>query len=216
MGTLRCLILLAISALACGLPAFGQDSSSLADVARAARLQKQKSAQASDPAAGTPDVGAKTPRVITNDEIPEHVEADAPSGRSGQSQSSINALSNYGQRKLTAAEWKAEIQAQKTAIASRQGEISTLSASIHFPVSCLRNCVQRNERQVQKENRVEVRRNWKSNRSVSKICRKPLVNRATETRFTIRRRFYSPFFVAYGLEYRSTVDKSIPRIMFAE
>jgi hypothetical protein len=136
MGTLRCLILLAISALACGLPAFGQDSSSLADVARAARLQKQKSAQASDPAAGTPDVGAKTPRVITNDEIPEHVEADAPSGRSGQSQSSINALSNYGQRKLTAAEWKAEIQAQKTAIASRQGE--------------------RNERQVQKENRVEV------------------------------------------------------------
>ena len=156
MGILRSLVLVAISALASGLPAFGQDSSSLADVARAARLQKQKSAQASDPAAGTPDVGAKTPRVITNDEIPEHVEADAPSGRSGQSQSSINALSNYGHRKLTAAEWKAEIQAQKTAIASRQGEISTLSASIHFPVSCLRNCVQRNERQVQKENRVEV------------------------------------------------------------
>jgi hypothetical protein len=156
MGTLRCLVLLTISALACGLPAFGQDSSSLADVARASRLQKQKSAQASDPAAGTPDAGAKTPRVITNDEIPEHVGTDAPSGRSGQSQSSIDAFSNYGQRKLTAAEWKSAIQAQKAAIASLQGEISTLSASIHFPVSCLRNCVQRNERQLQKENRVEV------------------------------------------------------------
>jgi hypothetical protein len=156
MGTLRCIVLLAISALACGLPAFGQDSSSVADVARAARLQKQKSAQAVDPAASTPDATAKTPRVITNDEIPEHVGADAPSGLSNQSQNSIDTFSNYSQRKLTAAEWKSQIQAQKAAIASLQGEISTLSASIHFPVSCLRNCVQRNERQVQKENRVEV------------------------------------------------------------
>jgi hypothetical protein len=155
MGTLRCLVLLAISALAFG-AAFGQDSPSLADVARQARLQKQKDAQAHDSATNTPDEQAKTPRVVTNDEIPEHDEPTVSSGKRSQPSSSTDAFSGYGQRKLTATEWKSQIQAQKAAIASMQHEISDVSASIHFPVSCLRNCVQKNERQLQKENRVEA------------------------------------------------------------
>jgi len=146
----------AVSTLACGLPAFGQDSPSLADLARQARLQKQKDAQAHYSATNTPDDGAKTPRVITNDEIPERDEPTVPSGQSSKPSKSTDAFPAYSQQKLTAAEWKSQIQAQKAAIASLQNEISTLGASIHFPVSCLRNCVQKNERQLQKEDRVEV------------------------------------------------------------
>ncbi len=156
MGTKRGLILLATSTLACASLAFGQNSPSLAEAARQARIQKQKSAQTVDSAASTTDSPAKTPRVITNDEIPEHDESNATSGRGPQVQRSTDAFSTYEDRKLSARVWKSEIQAQKAAIASLQSEISTLSASIHFPVSCLRNCPQRNERQLQKENRVEI------------------------------------------------------------
>ncbi|HEV2717189.1 MAG TPA: hypothetical protein VGU64_18125 [Terriglobales bacterium] len=94
------------------------------------------------------------PKVITNDEIPEHVgptETTAPS-----SHGALDSSPEFGSRKMSADQWKSQIQAQKNAIASLQREIVNLSASIHFPVACLRNCPQRNERQLQKENRVEV------------------------------------------------------------
>jgi hypothetical protein len=143
----------------CALLANGQDSQSLADAARQTRLQKQqKDAQAKDSPASTNDAQpAKTPRVITNDEIPEHVGSTLTPAHSPQPQNPSYTLPNSGTRKTPADQWKSQIQAQKRAIASLQGEIASLSGSIHFPVTCLTNiCAQRNERRLEKENRVDV------------------------------------------------------------
>lgn len=156
MGTRRFLVLAVISSFFCGLPSFAQDSQSLADVARQARLQKQRSADAQPvPASESDSPATKISRVITNDEIPEHVESSETSGRTAHAQGVAKPSKGYGSQKLTAEQWTAQILAQKNAIASLQREIATVTASIHFPEHCLRNCVQRNERQIQKENRVD-------------------------------------------------------------
>lgn len=156
MGTRGFLVLAVISSFCCGLPAVAQDSPSLADAARQARLQKQKYADA-QPIRGvaSDSPASKTPRVITNDEIPEHVESSMTSGRTANAQGAARPSEGYGAPKLSAEQWKAQIQSQKNAIASLQREIATVTASIHFPEHCLRNCVQRNERQIQKESRVD-------------------------------------------------------------
>src|SRR5258708_4263959 len=89
MRTRRVLVLFAAGAYLCALPAYAQDSQSLADAARQARLQKQqKDAQAKESSASTPPDAqpAKTPRVITNDEIPEHVGQTWPPAHSPQGQ----------------------------------------------------------------------------------------------------------------------------------
>jgi len=159
MRTWRVFVSLAASAYLCALLAYGQDSQSLADAARQARLQKQqKDAQAKDSPASTNDAQpAKTPRVITNDEIPEHVGSTLTPAHSPQPQNPSYTLPNSGNRKTIPDQWKSQIQAQKRAIASLQREIASLSGSIHFPVNCLPNtCAQRNERQLEKENRVDV------------------------------------------------------------
>jgi len=123
--------------------AFGQDSQSVADAARQARLQKEKDAQAPS-------------KVITNDEIPEHTEPIENTGPNFRPRNGTDASAGYGSRKLSADQWRSQIQTQKNSIASLQREIANLSASSHFPVACLRNCPQRIDRQLQKENRVEV------------------------------------------------------------
>ena len=159
MRTRRVFVLLAAGAYLCALVGYAQDSQSLADAARQARLQKQqKDAQAKDSPASTNDAQpAKTPRVITNDEIPEHVGSTLTPARSTQTQNPTYTAPSSGTRKTPADQWKSQIQAQKRAIASLQSEIANLSGSIHFPVNCLPNtCAQRNERQLDKENRVDI------------------------------------------------------------
>ena len=159
MRTLRVFVLFAAGAYVCALPAYAQDSQSLADAARQARQQKQqKDTQAKDSSTSAADAQpAKTPRVITNDEIPEHVGSTLTPAHSPQGQNPNYTPSNYGTRKTPADQWKSQIQAQKRAIASLQGEIASLSGSVHFPVNCLPNtCAQRNERQLEKENRVDI------------------------------------------------------------
>jgi len=156
--TRRVFALFAASAYLCVLLANGQDSQSLADAARKARLQKQqKDAQAKDSSASTNDAQpAKTPRVITNDEIPEYV-GSTLTPRTPQSQGPAYAPPIYGARKTPADQWKSQILAQKNAIGSLQREIASLSGSIRFPVNCLPNtCAQRTERQLEKEDRVEI------------------------------------------------------------
>jgi hypothetical protein len=157
MRTRRVLALMAASASLGAFLAYGQDSQSLADAARQARLQKQqKETQAKDSPSASDAQPARTPRVITNDEIPEHVGSTLTS-RTPQSQGPTYAPPIYGARKTLADRWKSQIQAQKNAMASLQREINTLSDSIHFPVNCLPNtCAQRNERQLEKETRVET------------------------------------------------------------
>lgn len=155
MGTRVFIFLLASTTFACGLLSFGQGQS-VADAARQSRLQKQKETQSHDSAPPANEGQAKTHRVITNDEIPEHEDSASASSLNPQPHRTVDALPAYPQGKFSAAEWKSQIRSQKNAIASLQNEIARLGASIHFPVSCLRNCPERTERQLQKENRVEI------------------------------------------------------------
>ena len=178
MRTRRFLVFLAVSTFSWVCLAYGQDSQSLGDVARQARQQKQqKDAQAKDAsaqnsnnsskdasskAASGPDATAKdaqppkAPHVITNDEIPQHV---GPTGtaRGPQTYSTLDAPANSGNRDARAEQWKSQIQAQKAAIASLQGEIASLNESVHYAGgNCVANCVQWNERQKEKQDRVAV------------------------------------------------------------
>jgi hypothetical protein len=160
-----------------------QDSApSLGDAARQARLQKQqKDAAASKDTAAQPapgkdaqskdapskdaqpkDAPAKdtpTPKavkkVITNDEIPEHIGPahnvlkPEPSGTNEPEEENAPAA--------PAAYWKSQILAQKNAISALESQIATLSDSILYAGgNCVANCVQWNERQQQKQQQVDV------------------------------------------------------------
>jgi hypothetical protein len=143
----------------CALLAQGQDSQSLAEAARQSRIQKQqKDTQAKDTVPSEADTQpAKEPRVITNDDIPENAGSTQSLENSPHGYRVSNAPSNPAARKTSADQWKSRIQAQKNSIASMQREIASLSGSIHFPENCLpRTCAQRNERQLEKQNRVEI------------------------------------------------------------
>lgn len=126
--------------------AFGQDSSSLGDAARQARQQKSKESQKDS---------AKTPKVITNEEIPEHSAPAASSqGSRGQLQNTNYSPSAGG--KISAEQFKSQIQQQKSLVGSLQSDIDKLNDSIHYaPANCVANCVQWNERQKEKQERAE-------------------------------------------------------------
>jgi hypothetical protein len=67
--------------------------------------------------------------------------------------------SGNGDHEARADNWKSQIQAQKSAIASMQQEITALSNSIHYAGgNCIANCAQWNERQEQKQQQVESMR----------------------------------------------------------
>jgi chemotaxis protein histidine kinase CheA len=171
MRTRRTFVLLAANAFVCAFLAYGQDSQSLGDVARQARVQKQqKDAQAKDTPAkdvqrkdaqGSGAVSKdaqppKPPRVITNDEIPSHVGSTMTSAPGSQTPNTRYSQPTYGTQKIPAEQWQSQIQNQKNAIASLQREIASLSESIHYAGgNCVANCVQWNERQKEKEDQVE-------------------------------------------------------------
>ena len=129
----------------------GQDSPSLGDVARQARKQKQQSQDPQTKATQSPT------KVITNEEIPEHSEADPqPSTQNDVSQGNGPSSSGSGGVKIPAEQWKSRIEAQKNAVASLQNSIDRLNESIHFaPGNCVSGCVQWNERQKEKQQEVE-------------------------------------------------------------
>lgn len=174
MRTRRIFVLVAASAFLCAVLAYGQDSQSLGDVARQARMQKQqKDTQAKDTPAQNKDAQnkdvsgtdstakdaqlPKSPHVITNDEIPEHVGPTITSAHGSQAPYPTEEQPNYGTRKVPAEQWKSQIQAQKNAIATLQREIASLSESVHYAGgNCVANCVQWNERQKEKQDRVET------------------------------------------------------------
>ena len=158
--------------------AFGQDSQSLGDAARQARLKKQQqeAAAASDPqakdaqnnkdAAQAKNAPAKDssgnaappakPRVITNDEIPSHVGPTSTSPAEYQQQEAYEEPSSAA-GKSGAEVWKTQIQAMKNRIASLQNEMTRISESVRFTsANCVANCVQHNERQLQKQQQVET------------------------------------------------------------
>ncbi len=168
MPTRRVFTLLAAGALLCAFTAYGQDSQSLGDVARQTRQQKQqKDAPAKDASpkaasskqaagAGAKDAPPKSPHVITNDEIPSHLTPSATAATRSQTTDEPDAAPNSNDRDVRAEQWRTQIQAQKSAIASLQSQITDLSESVHYAGgNCVANCVQWNERQKEKQDQVE-------------------------------------------------------------
>jgi hypothetical protein len=138
----------------------GQDSQSLGDAARKVRLQKQQkdAAATSDPqakdAAGADITPTKAARVITNDEIPSHV---GPTSTFNSQRPAAYAQPSYGSGQGAADSLKQQFVAAKSRIAAMEAEIARASESIHFASgSCVANCVQHNERQLQKQQQVEA------------------------------------------------------------
>jgi len=116
-------------------------SQSLGDVAREERQkQEAKKAQAA-------------PKVITNEDLPERPNSDdgAPGGQvSSESAPSRPMGSKPGEQ------WKAEIAAQRKFVNDLQSRMDQLNSSIRFaPGTCVRNCVQWNERQIHKQDEVQ-------------------------------------------------------------
>jgi hypothetical protein len=166
------------------LAAQGQDEPpSLGDVARQARQQKQqkdagKDAAAKDPSskdtqskdAAPKDAAAKdappkdalakdaqapkTKKVITNDEIPEHI---GPTRTLPAKQATADYAPPPTYDGNPPAEyWKSRIQGQKNYLVSLQNQISELANSIQFAGgSCVSNCVQWNEQQLRKQEQLE-------------------------------------------------------------
>jgi chromosome segregation ATPase len=174
--------------------AFGQDDSpSLGDVARHARLQKaqlqktdrdssaasEKNGQSQDAPNQSVQTGdttkpatdaisdsatkdgppAKpTKRVITNDEISEHIDptGSRPANSLAADDDDSGRESAPVQAKGSAEQWKAQIESAKVTVANLQQNINQLSASIQYAgANCVANCMQWNERQKQKQDQVE-------------------------------------------------------------
>jgi hypothetical protein len=120
-----------------------QNSPSLGDLARQQRQQKATDAQE-----------GKTPKVITNEQIPERpVRAALVANSKGESTPTPSPSS---EGKQSAEHWKSQILTEKNQVASLQREIDDLNESIRFaPANCAANCVGWNERQREKQERVE-------------------------------------------------------------
>jgi len=118
---------------------------SLGDVAREQRQKQQ--AKTSQTA----------PKVITNEDLgeaPDGAAKDASEARK-QDESSSKPLGSK-----TAEQWKAEIEAQKTAIADLQSRIAKISSSVRFTQTTVTwNAVRHNERQEQKLDQVQQMQN---------------------------------------------------------
>jgi chromosome segregation ATPase len=166
----RIFTFVAASAFLCAM-AHAQDTQSLGDIARQARLQKQqKEGQGKQPGAKPPsasDVQNKdsepsgqkavvpaSARVITNEEIPEQTASTDAAAHPSHSTPELTA--NAGNKEAQGEQWKSQIQAQKSQIASLQQEITSLGNSIHYAGgNCVANCVQWNERQQQKQQQLD-------------------------------------------------------------
>jgi len=154
------------------LGAHAQDEPSLGDVARQSRQQKQQKSAGKDVAAvapvkNTPGKPAstndippklgdppKTKRVITNDEIPEHI---GPTRTLPGKPTTAGYTPPPDDAGTPPAEyWKTQIQTQKNYLVSLQEQISDLANSIQFAGgSCVSNCVQWNEQQLRKQEQLE-------------------------------------------------------------
>jgi hypothetical protein len=135
-----------LSNLLMGTAGYGQ---SLGDVARQQR-QKQQAKKA--------DASRK---VITNEDIPEHPEsaseAETASGTSGSdSEGGDSSFRSASEVAKSGEQWKAAIQAQKSAIANFQSQLDKLNDSIHFvEANRYSNGVQYNQHQLKKKQEAE-------------------------------------------------------------
>jgi hypothetical protein len=129
--------------------ASAQDTPSLGDLARQQRAKKDQSKAA-------PSKDAKSTKVITNEELPEHPPA-AAAGPTARNMNQANSMpSGPDAGNLPAEQWKSQIEGAKNQIASMQKQIDDLNSSIQFaPGNCVENCVQWNQHQQEKQQQVE-------------------------------------------------------------
>lgn len=143
--------------------AFGQDSQSLGDAARQARLQKQelqkqeKERKDKSAAPKSDDAQAAKPakKVVTNEEIPEHVGSTLTSASKPAKPTPSYAPPTYEPQKPPAEQWQAMILAQKNAVGNLQHAIESLTESVRYPESCVVDCAQRYEEQRNREQQLE-------------------------------------------------------------
>jgi hypothetical protein len=147
-GKLTFILLLAAMVCLLAGSVCGQDAPSLGDLARQQRQQKEQSKT-------TPGKDAKAPKVITNEEIPEQTQR--PSASAARSpQKSDAAPTSSAEPKLPAEHWRSQILTQKNQIQALQREVDEINESIRFaPANCAEGCVGWNERQREKQQRVE-------------------------------------------------------------
>jgi hypothetical protein len=115
---------------------------SLGDVAREQRQKQAKDAHTAH-------------KVVTNEDIPEQPESVSTTSVSTDEHETTppSAATNDTH---AGEQWKAKIETQKNSVASLQSQIDKLNASIHFAgPNCVANCVQYNERQIQKQDEVQ-------------------------------------------------------------
>ena len=112
---------------------------SLGDVAREERQKRQNQ---------NPQT---VPKVITNDDLPEHSADDDESATATPDDSPSRPLGSK-----SAEQWKADIATQRNTVTSLQNEIDRLNGTIHFANgTCVYHCVQHNENQVKKQDEVQ-------------------------------------------------------------
>ena len=115
------------------------DGPSLGDVARQQR-QNQQAKKDQPP-----------PKVITNEDLPEHSQDVSDSEKTGHSREPAPHRASQ-----SAEQWRAEIEAQKHSIAALQRQMERLNSTIRFAeVSSAYNAGRYNERQLQKQEQVQ-------------------------------------------------------------
>jgi Mg2+ and Co2+ transporter CorA len=152
MGTKHKLLLIGaaaclVSAIACAQDS--QDSVSLGDLARQQRQQKEQAKTGQ----GKDAKDAKAPKVITNEEIPEH---SAPSSSRPVRGSNAPMPAPAGIDNQTAEMVKSRILDQKNEISSLQKQIDDTNDSIRFaPANCVSGCADWNQHQRDKQDQVQ-------------------------------------------------------------
>ena len=123
--------------------AAAQDSPSLGEVARQQRSQKASTGE------------KDSPKVISNEELPENAVSQPSEGTSPKPHGSKAA--SFAEVNRTGEHWRSQIKDQKLQISSLQKQIDLLNQSVRFashPCNGPR-CVEWNERQREKQQQVE-------------------------------------------------------------
>lgn len=95
-------------------------------------------------------------KVITNEEIPEHV-GPTRTAKSAQNGGEEEEPPQQENGKESADYWKSRIQSQKSAIAALKSDIDSMQSSIQYAGgNCVSGCAEWNERQQQKQQQIET------------------------------------------------------------
>jgi hypothetical protein len=97
--------------------------------------------------------------VITNDEIPSQggpTGYHPPTPRSANEEQAPADGQQSADNKVSAGEWTAQIESQRSSIANLQSQIDSLNSSIQYAgPNCVENCAQWNEAQKKKQDQVD-------------------------------------------------------------